>query len=244
MNKLTLRQLIREMIDEESEAAKKAKSMGLTDMGFGRWGKDGKVTHKSDGRSLTVIQSKGTTPQKDTSKKANSPTQTKSKTPTPIQAKPSISTPEPPQTTFSFNKEKGMSIYRAVDNSLQNAGFGGRDAFSKGFVPLVAKQASMRRFSRGDAAKYKDWMSVVPDTSYNKTQKVLEKDPEVTQKTLQHYIDSTGAKKIGQVKGEFGSSKYNDVYKKGDTLFVNRGNRVDIGSASRLRNPDVWDFKK
>lgn len=47
-----LMEIIRETINEElanieeaSQAAKDAKAQGLTNMGFGRWGKDGKVTH-------------------------------------------------------------------------------------------------------------------------------------------------------------------------------------------------------
>lgn len=41
---------------EESKAAKKAKQMGLEYMGFGRWGKNGKVTHKTpDGQTLTPL---------------------------------------------------------------------------------------------------------------------------------------------------------------------------------------------
>jgi hypothetical protein len=50
-----LRQYIREIlqeelstVDETSQAAKDAKAQGLTNMGFGRWGKDGHVTHISD----------------------------------------------------------------------------------------------------------------------------------------------------------------------------------------------------
>lgn len=40
--------LLLEMLDEESEASKKAKQMGLDYMRFGRWGKNGVVTHKSE----------------------------------------------------------------------------------------------------------------------------------------------------------------------------------------------------
>lgn len=41
----SLRNMIREMIDEESKVAADAKAKGLTYMKFGRWGKDGKMTH-------------------------------------------------------------------------------------------------------------------------------------------------------------------------------------------------------
>lgn len=41
-----------ELLDEESEASKQAKAQGLEYIGFGRYGKDGKVTHISKGGKL------------------------------------------------------------------------------------------------------------------------------------------------------------------------------------------------
>ena len=61
----------------ESEASDKAKAMGLDYMKFGRYGKDGKVTHKTSGNSLVKVDKDGNEvedkpksdePQKDTSK--------------------------------------------------------------------------------------------------------------------------------------------------------------------------------
>jgi len=47
---------IRESLNlDESDASEKAKSLGLTYMKFGRYGKDGKVTHKSIGGNLTAV---------------------------------------------------------------------------------------------------------------------------------------------------------------------------------------------
>jgi hypothetical protein len=226
MKKSQLKEIIREIINEEltleNSASDDAKRQGLKYMHFGRYGKDGVVTHKSQGGKLVPVKNTKT-PKVKTAKKP---------------------TEQPTKPSRSFNKEKGMSIYRAVDNSLQNVGLGGRDAFSRGFVPLRTVSAPMTRFSRGDGAKYKGWLSLIPNNDFTKTQAVVKNDPKTVQRTLQHYIESTGAKKIGKVKGEFGSSEYHDVYKLDNTLFVHRGNRVDVGSASRLRNPDVWDFQK
>ena len=44
---------------DESDASDKAKSMGLDYMKFGRYGKDGKVTHKSIGGNLTPVDKDG-----------------------------------------------------------------------------------------------------------------------------------------------------------------------------------------
>ena len=40
----------------ESQASDQAKSMGLQSMGFGRWGKDGKVTHKTINGKLQPVK--------------------------------------------------------------------------------------------------------------------------------------------------------------------------------------------
>lgn len=60
MKRIELKELLREIIreemstmDEESQAAKDAKTQGLDNLGFGRYGKDGKVTHIADKGKLT-----------------------------------------------------------------------------------------------------------------------------------------------------------------------------------------------
>src|SRR6056300_1459050 len=50
-----LKDKLKESVLNESDASDKAKSMGLTYMKFGRYGKDGKVTHKSIGGNLTAV---------------------------------------------------------------------------------------------------------------------------------------------------------------------------------------------
>ena len=56
----------------ESEVSDKAKGMGLTYMKFGRYGKDGKVTHKSIGGNLTAVD-KDEKPIKEPTKKSDEP---------------------------------------------------------------------------------------------------------------------------------------------------------------------------
>ena len=262
MTKLT--DILQEILDEGSETAKKAKAMGLTSMGFGRWGKDGKVTHISQNGTLTAVKSgaqgvhtkasssvrgddifkkdkKPTNAQPKNTPTANTPATPQLKTTADIKPSVGADTQKP---TGSFVKDKGTSILSATYVSLVSSGLDGKSALDKGLIPLKVKSSINTRWTRGDGAKHHDWVSVVPDEYWNGVEKAIEKDPKVIDKSLQTYIDSTGAKKIGQVKGEFDSSKYNDVYKLGTTLFVNRGNRVDIGSTSRLKNKAVWDFKK
>lgn len=51
-----------DLLTEESNAAKQAKSIGLVSMDFGRWGKDGVVTHTTHNGTLTPVKSKSDTP--------------------------------------------------------------------------------------------------------------------------------------------------------------------------------------
>ena len=63
-------------LTEEESAADQAKKMGLTSMGFGRWGKDGKVTHKTTDGKLEPVKDteKEPTQQKQPSPKLGSRT--------------------------------------------------------------------------------------------------------------------------------------------------------------------------
>jgi len=57
-----IREIINEQIDamdEDSQAAKAAKQQGLTYMSFGRYGKDGQVTHKSERGRLVPVKTSG-----------------------------------------------------------------------------------------------------------------------------------------------------------------------------------------
>ena len=56
----------------ESAASEKAKAMGLSHMSFGRYGKGGKVTHKSVGGTLQALNKKDQEKEKDTSSKDTS----------------------------------------------------------------------------------------------------------------------------------------------------------------------------
>jgi hypothetical protein len=78
MNRLLLEYISKLLIKESSPASQQAKQMGLSYMGFGQWGMDGKVTHKSadkDGTMLVVYTPKTEEivdePSKDTKKRTS-----------------------------------------------------------------------------------------------------------------------------------------------------------------------------
>jgi hypothetical protein len=70
------------ILAEEETAAEKAKKMGLTSMGFGRWGKDDKVTHKtSDGKLEPIKAGEEEKDQDKKEKSADTKSDTKTKEP-------------------------------------------------------------------------------------------------------------------------------------------------------------------
>lgn len=60
MKKAQLKEILRKMINEElaleSKASEEAKRQGLEYMSFGRWGKDGKVTHTTQSGKLVPVR--------------------------------------------------------------------------------------------------------------------------------------------------------------------------------------------
>jgi hypothetical protein len=65
---ILLRELLSDFIlDEESEAARQAKTMGLISKGFGRWAdQSGTITHKTDNGKLVPVNDKNTSITKQT----------------------------------------------------------------------------------------------------------------------------------------------------------------------------------
>lgn len=82
------------VLEEQETTADQAKKMGLTSMGFGRWGKDGKVTHKTTDGKLEPVKSDEQEPEKK-----KEPSADKSKQSAPAASKPASagSTEKPTQ---------------------------------------------------------------------------------------------------------------------------------------------------
>ena len=92
----------------ESEASDKAKGLGLDYMSFGRYGKDGKVTHKSSGGNLTALSKKDQEKEKDTDKPIKPKTKTTG----------SIKNPDDSNTTSGSVKKEILS--KINDEDLTN----------------------------------------------------------------------------------------------------------------------------
>lgn len=85
--------------EANSQAADQAKKMGLTSMGFGRWGKDGEVTHTTkDGRIQPVrkAQPPKTTPSKPKPTPVTKPAQPRKSPVTPAALKQPTKPPQKP----------------------------------------------------------------------------------------------------------------------------------------------------
>jgi len=161
----------------------------------------------------------------------------------PVKAKPSIHTPVS-KATHPYKKTG--NVYRSVSDSIESSGFSSTNSadskalIKNGMVPLRVKGPAPRTWTRGDGAKHKEWTTIEPSYDWRGVDKVVKKNPEAVSKTLDSYIEKIGAKHIGQVSGEFGSSKKTDVYASGDTIFVHRGNRIEVGNKKRFKNDKVW----
>jgi hypothetical protein len=256
------RKVIHEVVEENSQVSQAAKAQGLEYMKFGRYGKDGKVTHKSQNGKLVKVTNVNTqqpakqvsrkTAQKNMSRAGNydnpsspdylgyddedAPEQ-------PTNDTPSIHTPAS-KATHPYKKTG--NIYRSVSDSIESSGFSSTNSadskalIKNGMVPLRVKGPAPRTWRRGDGAQHKEWTTIEPSYDWNGVDKVVKKNPEAVSKTLDSYIEKIGAKHIGQVSGEFGSSKKTDVYASGDTIFVHRGNRIEVGNKKRFKNDKVW----
>jgi hypothetical protein len=96
-----LKDIVGEILREESEAAKAAKAQGLESMGFGRWGKDGKVLFVTKGGKLEPFEPGG---KKRTSQQATQ----QAATDEPTTAQGAGSAPVPKEGKFS------EAIYRGI----------------------------------------------------------------------------------------------------------------------------------
>lgn len=86
-----------------------------------------------------------------------------------------------------------------------------------------------RTWTRGDGTRYTDPIRITAssDTKFSSI------------------ISQMNLKKIGKVKGEFGSDPYSDAYMFNGYVVVDRGNYLHFMSKSRITNKrSVWRFQK
>lgn len=137
----------------------------------------------------------------------------------------------------SLNEEAGNMVVRQLitDFNKQMSG--------SPYYPLDYKDVGMRSWTRGDRSRYKDPGYIYIDKEMNPQD--IEKY--LAQKPIEKFWDflsTKGAKKIGDVSGEFGSDPHSPAVVLGKLIFVYNGKNISWGSTSRLKNSSVWRQKQ
>ena len=111
------------------------------------------------------------------------------------------------------------------------------------YYPMDYKNPGMRMWTRGDGSRYKDpgYIFIARDlkpedqSKWHKA-KAVEK--------FWKFLESKGARKIGDVSGEFGSDPHSPAVVLNKLIFVFNGRSIAWGSTSRLKNSNVWRQKQ
>lgn len=113
-------------------------------------------------------------------------------------------------------------------------------------VGMFSTKYGTRMWTRGDGSKYKEPSYIfASEESY-----LFNKYPVLKKKFkgtaglcnfAMEYIKSLPKiKSIGKIKGEFGSSEYQDAYQLGNIIFIKTDFTIKFATKSILKNVDVW----
>ena len=111
------------------------------------------------------------------------------------------------------------------------------------YYPMDYKSPGMRMWTRGDGSKYKDPGYVFIDRDLKPEDIPKWKNANAIEKFWQ-FLAQKGARKIGDVSGEFGSDPHSPAVVLGKLIFVYNRHGIAWGSTSRLKNSSVWRQKK
>ena len=137
----------------------------------------------------------------------------------------------------SLNEEAGNMVIRKLITDFNEQMSGSP------YFPLDYKDVGMRSWTRGDGSRYKDpgYIFVDRDMKPEDIKKYSEQKPV---EKFWDFLSSKGAKKIGDVSGEFGSDPHSPAVVLGKLIFVFNGRNIAWGSTSRLKNSSVWRQKQ
>lgn len=137
----------------------------------------------------------------------------------------------------SLNEEAGNMIVRKLiaDFNEQMSG--------SPYHPLDYKDVGMRSWTRGDGSRYKDPGYIYIDKDM-KPQDIKKYSAQKPIEKFWQFLSTKGARKIGDVSGEFGSDPYSPAVVLGKLIFVFNGKSIAWGSTSRLKNSSVWRQKQ
>lgn len=111
------------------------------------------------------------------------------------------------------------------------------------YYPMDYKNPGMRMWTRGDGSKYKDPGYIFIDRDLKPEDQPKWHKARAVEKFWK-FLESKGARKIGDVSGEFGSDPHSPAVVLNKLIFVFNGRSIAWGSTSRLKNSSVWRQKQ
>lgn len=141
------------------------------------------------------------------------------------------------------------SIHQTAKQTLKDVA---EKVFGTEYVPFDLYPGGQRTWKRGDGRMYKDPAEIRLDRretkwlkDNNKYPEGFENDAQMVDAVWKAMKEMPGAKPAGKVKGEFGSSEFEEAIQIGKTFFIRRGDyAIAYVSASVFRNLDVWKRQK
>lgn len=111
------------------------------------------------------------------------------------------------------------------------------------YYPMDYKNPGMRMWTRGDGSRYKDPGYIFIDRDLKPEDQPKWHKAKAVEKFWK-FLESKGARKIGDVSGEFGSDPHSPAVVLNKLVFVFNGRNIAWGSTSRLKNSSVWRQKQ
>jgi hypothetical protein len=111
------------------------------------------------------------------------------------------------------------------------------------YYPIDYKNPGMRMWTRGDGSRYKDPGYIFIDRDLKPEDQPKWHKARAVEKFWK-FLESKGARKIGDVSGEFGSDPHSPAVVLNKLIFVFNGRSIAWGSTSRLKNSSVWRQKQ
>lgn len=111
------------------------------------------------------------------------------------------------------------------------------------YYPMDYKNPGMRVWTRGDGSKYKDPGYIFIERDL-KPEDIPKWQKAGAVEKFWQFLESKGARKIGDVSGEFGSDPHSPAVVLNKLIFVFNGRSITWGSTSRLKNSSVWRQKQ
>ncbi len=111
------------------------------------------------------------------------------------------------------------------------------------YYPMDYKNPGMRMWTRGDGSRYKDPGYIFIDRDLKPEDQPKWHKAKAVEKFWK-FLESKGARKIGDVSGEFGSDSHSPAVVLNKLIFVFNGRSIAWGSTSRLKNSSVWRQKQ